>query len=443
MCLLVAAAGVIAGVVVWRAWTAAADSSEQAEEHLAIPTVDLVGCDPEVATAIKSAQAAVRRNPKSARAWGRLGMVLAAHDWRPAAADCFVRAEQLDRADAHWPYYQAILAPERDPQQIRECLERAAAVASPDARFVRAALADTLLENSALEPAQTQFQKLLSARPGDARANLGLARIALLRGEPAAARERLQACLHDPHTQRKAEELLGQAALSSGDHRAARDAIERAALLPPDKPWSDPYLQEVLSLKTGLAGYLELAGKYFAEGRGAESVGLLQQAVREYPAAAEPRLWLGRALLNSDDPRAARQELLAAQTRAPSSFDAHFYLGVAEFQLRDYAAAATEFRAAAKLKPDAKTLLNLGQALGHSGDSEGAIGALREAIRLDPDYAKAHLELAVLLGDRRQWAEAIAEATAAIDAHSDDPRAPELLRRLKSLAAGESGQPKP
>jgi Tfp pilus assembly protein PilF len=57
---------------------------------------------------------------------------------------------------------------------------------------------------------------------------------------------------------------------------------------------------------------------------------------------------------------------------------------------------------------------NLGGALLVGGDIDGAIGHLREAIRLDPDHAEAHSNLGVALARRGRWADAIDEYREAI-----------------------------
>src|SRR5947209_4833080 len=44
------------------------------------PAIDLAEFDPEAAAAVRDAETALEREPRSVAAWGHLGMVLFAHD---------------------------------------------------------------------------------------------------------------------------------------------------------------------------------------------------------------------------------------------------------------------------------------------------------------------------------------------------------------------------
>ncbi|MDV2502756.1 MAG: tetratricopeptide repeat protein [bacterium] len=96
----------------------------------------------------------------------------------------------------------------------------------------------------------------------------------------------------------------------------------------------------------------------------------------------------------------------------PSNADAHYNLGRMCLEIgnrtlpseidpvlgysgvRLYEEAVTAFKEAIRLKPDfAKAHLNLGVAYGSLSRYEEAIAAYKEAIRLKPDYAGAHYNL--------------------------------------------------
>src|SRR5689334_16462431 len=56
------------------------------------PALDLRGVDPAAGEAIGAASDRVRREPDPAASWGRLGMVLLAHDFFLPAAACLEQA---------------------------------------------------------------------------------------------------------------------------------------------------------------------------------------------------------------------------------------------------------------------------------------------------------------------------------------------------------------
>jgi tetratricopeptide (TPR) repeat protein len=87
----------------------------------------------------------------------------------------------------------------------------------------------------------------------------------------------------------------------------------------------------------------------------------------------------------------------------PSSAEAHLSLGQALQQKKDAAAAAAAFAEADRLnrkKADAQAsafALSAGREKLARGDVDGALERLREAVRLAPDDAQAHYQLALAL----------------------------------------------
>src|SRR6266700_33282 len=103
------------GVYLWR--------REPAET--APPTIDLSGADPGVVQAIEQARTEVRQQPRSAVAWGRLGTLLAVHDFADGATICFAQAVRLDPIEPRWPYFHAITLQKEDPSAALPLLHRA------------------------------------------------------------------------------------------------------------------------------------------------------------------------------------------------------------------------------------------------------------------------------------------------------------------------------
>lgn len=75
-----------------------------------LPAIDTVGFEPVIVKQIESAVADVRAQPRSAAAWGKLGMVLHAYELDAPARQCYAHAAAFDSKDQRWT--QGDLTPE-------------------------------------------------------------------------------------------------------------------------------------------------------------------------------------------------------------------------------------------------------------------------------------------------------------------------------------------
>src|SRR5262249_15507004 len=128
------------------------------------PAVDLTGAEPSVARAIERARAEVQKAPRSAAAWGRLGMLLRAHDYGEVSQVSLARAEQLDAQDPRWPYLQGLTLVLADREAALPLLERASDL-SPDSSAPRLRLAEVLLMQGRPDEADRHFRLVLKAEP--------------------------------------------------------------------------------------------------------------------------------------------------------------------------------------------------------------------------------------------------------------------------------------
>jgi tetratricopeptide (TPR) repeat protein len=407
------------------------------------PEVDVAGVDPAIVAALSQAREAVLESPRSAEAWGRLGMVLVVHDYRPQANVCFDQAERLDPRDVRWPYFHALgsLAVTDDEAALPK-LEQAVALCGDDFDGPRMRLAELLLRLNRVDEAETHFRHLLDIDPGHVRAQLGLARIAAKRGNHQAALRSLDLAQKDRRTQKAAYKLLAELQQRLGSEAAAEAATRRAAELPDDLSWPDPLRDEVAVVRLGKLALLLQARKLRLEDRGAEAILVLRQAVRDYPNADDAWHQLGQAYLRAKDPQSAEPAFRRAGELAPRSHEHVFYRGAALAAMEDIPAATACFRKAIQLDPTfAPAHHNLGNCLMQAKDPEGAIAAYRTAVRYGPDLFDARLALATLLADRGRPAEALVHARQASQLKPTNRAAQQLVQRLqKALAApGSSG----
>lgn len=101
-------------------------------------------------------------------------------------------------------------------------------------------------------------------------------------------------------------------------------------------------------------------------------------------------------------------------------------------RVHDWARAADCYRrAVAVSRPRARDLVQLGHALKHSGDGQGAEAAYREAAQVAPRWPEPSRQLGYLLWDRGRDAEAVEQFARALSLGDSDPS----LRRIM----GEAG----
>ncbi len=396
------------------------------------PNVDLAGAEPALADAIDAARADVRAAPRSAAAWGKLGMVLRAHDFGTEANACFAQAQRLDPDDPRWPYLRALTLALADRDAAIPLLERAAERSGRNTA-PRLRLAEVLLLQGRADDAEHQWRAVLAAEPGNPRAHLGLARLAHRRGAGRAAMGHLQHAVQSPLTRQAALTLRAQVKQQLGLSEEARADARLAAQGPEDPSWPDPFVEEVERLRVGAAARIELAVRLERQGRGAEAVALLEQTARDNPESGAADLALGEMLVRLGQPARAEAALRRATARTPDSAEAHFQLGNALFLQDRPQAAADAFRAAIRIQPGhALAHYNLGHCMLKLDDRPGATAAFRGALRHRPDHAAAHTNLADLLARDGNDAEAVAHLEAAVRLAPGDERARKLLAEVRA-----------
>jgi tetratricopeptide (TPR) repeat protein len=394
------------------------------------PTVEVPADDPELAAAVADARQAVEDEPRSADAWGRLGLVLAAHRFPDEALACFEQAERLAPTDPRWPYHQGLILGGRDPAAAVEKYRRAAGLGRSDA--VRLRLAETLLTLGRTDEAEAEFRELARAEPNHPRANLGLARIALDRGDLAGCEKHLATAANDPRSRQAAATVFAELWYRKGDPAAAAASQRRAAELPPDAPWPDPGSADLGKVRTGLAARSMLADELLDRGRFDEAERVLRGILRDRPGSDRHRVLLGLALINRKDYAAAEQVMKEAVHDRAEAPRAYYLMGLGRMNLGRPGEAAEAFRRAVALKPDYTSAhLRLGDCLRQTGDRRGAVEAYRAAVSSRPNDPGPYVSAAEVLIEDGRPAEANELLKQALALDPEQPRARELLAKLE------------
>jgi tetratricopeptide (TPR) repeat protein len=400
------------------------------------PAVLLDGADPAIVKAVEAARRNVRLLPWSGAAWGRLGSVLFIHDFNAAADPCFARAEQFDPRNPRWPYLRARSLADQDPEAALPVLRRAVALCGDEPAAPRLQLAELLLERGRLEEAEGLFRQVHERDRGDARACLGLGRVALARGRLPEGLDYLLRSADAAPEIKASHVLLAAVYQRSGKAEAAERELRQAAALPEYPAWPDPFLGEAMGLRVGLDADLARARLLHGQDRLAEEVALLRRLIEAYPESDRAWEMFGSAYDRQGDLAAAERALRTAVRLAPTSVVARVQMGVVFDHQGKYAEAVTHFREATRLKPHlAAAHFNLGLCLSKQRELGAAVEALREATRLKPDLAVAHTELGVALFADGRVAEALESLRQAVRLNSQDTRAAELLQRVRRITA--------
>jgi tetratricopeptide (TPR) repeat protein len=398
------------------------------------PSVNLTGLDQEIIDAVENARKAVREQPRSANAWGRLGAVLRAHEFLEAANFCFAQAEGLDPDNYRWPYAIALdqLTGFRDAALVR--LRRAVSLCGDEAA-PRLRLAEVLLEGGEVAEAEALFRWALRKKGLDnARAHLGLGKAALERNDLAGALEHLRSTIAGAPGSKEAHALLAQVYRRRGDAKAAEQELRLLPrLVENSSAWPDPVRDYIGGLWTGIRARMTRINTYDQQGQREEAVVAARDAVRVYPKKALTHLVLGEMLNKIGNTRAAEPALREALRLDPKRGKTYFELGYALQSFGKYQEAADNYRIVLRTQPDlAVAHFNLGMCLEKLKDLAGAMKEYRAAIRYNANYTQAYIAVAWLLGhqDRYQEARALLDEAARV-AEPGDTRPQQLLKELR------------
>ena len=401
------------------------------------PPLNLAGIsepDPIAVSEIEAARAEVTRSPRSADAWGRLGMMLLAHGAPPADANtCIAQAERLNGRDPRWPYYQGNSLLEIDPDAAVAHLARAAQLCRERPDIARLKLAEALLARGRIDDAEKNFRRLLEVHPRHPRASLGLARLAFLRGNLDAARSHLALAVSDPQTRKAARTLLAELSYRGNDKVEAERLLAEARGFPDDPPWPDPFAGELERLEVGRKKSLSVTMALMRTGRLTEAIRLLRETQQAYPESERVLLLLGTAHNMAKDWAEGEKVLREAAAKAPDAPRVQFNLGISLASQNRFQEAAVCFEKAGRLMPDDATAhLHLGICAVRLGDDSRAENAFRKALSCRPNFGDAHRQLGELLLKTARREEALSHLRDAIALNPSDSAAKRLLDTAQS-----------
>ena len=184
--------------------------------------------------------------------------------------------------------------------------------------------------------------------------------------------------------------------------RITRAVRELRRHLPERMPLSGLSISAVADqvvVREGRSRWQAESGQYLLEFEGNPAKGRLEVIERDpTPLSGDAQGWIDRATaIEEDDPRAAVEAYQNAIEADPSRLDARINLGRLLHEARRFAKAEQVYRAALEhCGGDSLLLFNLGVLLDDLNRRTAAIEAYSAALRLDPEMADAHYNIALL-----------------------------------------------
>lgn len=387
---------------------------------------------PPIRELIQAATAEVKRQERSAAAWGDLGAVYFAHRITPEAAVCFRNAERLDAGDYRWPYLLGVNLVYLDVDRSLDAFRRAAKRCGEQAH-VQLQLAETLLDRGELEEAEVQIDMVLTYASSNPRAQFAKGRLLLAQGKHEAARPWAEQSAAAAPDMRAPHLLMAQLC-----HRAHDAAGETRALAALGKirdrytTWEDPDIAAIAPLCQDRTARLKRAQQLAKSGQTAALQGTLYEMAEggDGASAVGELAWL----LDTEGKFRESEALLRHHLPdSPNDERFHFLVGVACFNQDKYAEAEAEFRRAIELKPDySQAWYNLGLTLLKLDQQGGARDAFAAVVRLSPSQVLARINLAELLLEEGKQEQAREHLEAALQLAPDDQYALRLLAKAKA-----------
>jgi len=369
---------------------------------------------------------AAMRAPSSIAAVGPLCLAYHADMFFDAADRCYGVATALAPDEWRWTYYRAVIQSERGGGEalvasLRQVVDRAPQFGPAwlrlgeaefkAGRYDRAAQAWLKARDLPVENESAVSPRHLTETPLSAYASLGLARVALVRGEFDSARQTLEQLLSTTPQFGSALRLLAESYRKLGRETEATRYVYRAGRVPPYAPYADPVIDELARESRNSILLLRLASEANLAINAEWSEYLTRRALEFDPNNPEVVLKLARVLRTVERNDEALELFMRYQAMVPGDYQALAHIGSCLSAMGRFGEAETYFRQALKGLDDPVTHFNMGLLLARTNRLDGAVAEYEKALKLDPMHTDSRTNLAAVFARQGKLDRAAHELT--------------------------------
>ena len=335
---------------------------------------DTTGMEPQVARKIQEAQKAVEEAPASSELWGRLGLVLHAHERNDEAVAAYERALELASDELRWAYLLARVLENVEPSRALHFAERASVADSSyaPAHLLRGRLLESANE---MDEARTAYEKALAANPNSASAAFALGRLSLASGDLTPSQRYLERAAQRQPRASAIQASLARVYLLQGEEEKAQLAAEKAKRAGVQIFELDPVLNSMRDEMVSSVGFQIRANRAEARGELDRAEALYRELLVIRPEEANFHQNFASFLVRRSEPREAERHYLRALELDPGYVLAHVNLGKLFMRQRRAPEAVPFYRKALELEAEpgsASLHFDLAVALAASGDFRSA-----------------------------------------------------------------------
>lgn len=377
-----------------------------------------------------------------ALAYGRMGQMLQTYDLLEASESCYRNALRLAPRDYRWSHYLAL------GYRARGDMDRAGAqyahvlTLRPNDLAAVLGLARIELEQGRTEEAAIHFHRALKLDSASAAAMAGLGEIAAAGRDYGKAVERYEEALRRQPQASSLHYRLAMAYRQLGQVDKARLHLGKQGDGAVNYP--DPLLEELVRMKTGRWQQREQANRLLETGQHEEAVRLFRQMVAQDPTDALALVDLGTALAQMGRVEEAVQQFEAALPHTASASRIHLNLSMGLIQMGREEQALEHCRKSVETDPNfTEAHFQLANLLMRRGRVDEAVPHYGRVVELDPGNAFAHFMGAMALVRTQRWREARSRLQAGLTALPEDADLMHALARLLAAcpdAAIRNGQ---